>query len=359
MESISDFLRESRTVEEGLAVSLPTGVVTFLLSDVEGSTRLWEGAEALMRAAVARHYDLLDAAIALHGGVRPIEQGEGDSVVGAFIRPSDAVAAALDIQRAFAEELWPEGAALRVRVALHTGEAQLRGDDYYVGRAVIRCARLRAVAHGGQTILASATRDLVADRLPDGAALRDLGSHRLKDLGQPERVWQLCHPDLVNEFPPLRSLDAVANNLPAQLTSFVGRDRELGEVGRALHEARLVTLIGAGGCGKTRLAVHAAAEAAERHPDGARWVELAPVSVPRLVAYTVARTFGLVEEEGRPVIDTLCEQLAGANALVILDNCEHVIEPCAELAQALLQAAPALRVLATSREPLGVPGELT
>ena len=230
MESISDFLRESRTVEEGLAVSLPTGVVTFLLSDVEGSTRLWEGDEALMRAAIARHYDLLDAAIALHGGVRPIEQGEGDSVVGAFIRPSDAVAAALDIQRAFAEELWPEGAALRVRVALHTGEAQLRGDDYYVGRAVIRCARLRAVAHGGQTILASATRDLVADRLPDGAALRDLGSHRLKDLGQPERVWQLCHPDLVNEFPPLRSLNAVANNLPAQLTSFVGRDRELAEV---------------------------------------------------------------------------------------------------------------------------------
>jgi predicted ATPase/class 3 adenylate cyclase/DNA-binding CsgD family transcriptional regulator len=368
MEDIVDYLPGFPTVDdndaglapaEGRPPSLPTGVVTFLLSDVEGSTRLWEGDEERMRAAIARHYELLDSAIVLHGGVRPIEQGEGDSVVGAFSRPSDAVAAALDVQRAFVEEPWAEGAALRVRLALHTGEAQLRAEGYYVGRAVIRCARLRAVAHGGQTVLSAATRDLVADRLPGGVTLRDLGSHRLKDLGQAERVWQLCHPDLVNEFSPLRSLDAVANNLPAQLNSFVGRDEELAEVGQALQAARLVTLTGGGGCGKTRLALHAAAEAAERHPDGVRWVELAPVSAGSGVAYAVARTFGLVEEEGRPVIDTLCEQLAGVGALVILDNCEHVIEPCAELAQALLRAAPALRVLATSREPLGVPGELT
>ena len=359
MDYTLDFLRESPTVEEIRTASVPTGVVTFLLSDVEGSTRLWEGDEELMRAAIARHYELLDTAIELHGGVRPVEQGEGDSVVGAFSRPSDAIAAAVDVQRAFAQEPWPEGTALRIRLALHTGVAQVREEGYYVGRAVIRCARLRATAHGGQTVLSAATRDLVADRLPSGVTLRDLGPHRLKDLGQPERVWQLCHPDLVNDFPPLRSLNAVANNLPAQLTSFVGRDRELGEVDQTLQDARLVTLIGAGGCGKTRLAVHVAAEAAERHPDGVRWVELGPVSAPRMVAYTVARTFGLVEEEDRPVIDTLCEQLAGSNALVILDNCEHVIEPCAELAQALLRAAPALRILATSREPLGVPGELT
>jgi class 3 adenylate cyclase len=213
------------TAAEGRTASLPSGVVTFLLSDVEGSTRLWEGDEKVMRAAIARHYELLDAAITLHGGVRPLEQGEGDSVVGAFTRPSDAVAAAADIQLAFADEPWPEGAALRVRVALHTGEAQLREKDYYVGRAVIRCARLRAVAHGGQTVLSGAVRDLVADRLPDGVTLIDLGSHRLKDLGQSERVWQLCHPDLVNEFPPLRSLATIANNLPAQLTSFVGPER--------------------------------------------------------------------------------------------------------------------------------------
>ncbi|MGH3480199.1 MAG: hypothetical protein ACRDQD_25605, partial [Nocardioidaceae bacterium] len=339
--------------------SLPTGLVTFLLSDVEGSTRHWEGDEEVMGAAIARHHELFDAAIALHGGVRPVEQGEGGNVVGVFARPADALAAALHAQRAFAEEPWAEGRALRVRLALHTGEAQLRGDHRYVGRAVIRCAQLSAVAHGGQIVLSGVTRDVVADRLPDGVTLRDLGSHRLKDLGQPERVWQLCHPDLMTDFPPLRSLDAVVNNLPTQLTSFVGRDVELAELGRAFEAARLVTLTGAGGCGKTRLALHAVAEVAQRHPDGVRWVELAPVSAAEFVPYVVARTFGLVEEQGRPVIDTLSEQLAGLNALVILDNCEHVLEPCVHLIEALLRSAPTLRFVITSREPLGIPGELT
>ncbi|MGH3962163.1 MAG: LuxR C-terminal-related transcriptional regulator [Pseudonocardiaceae bacterium] len=339
--------------------SLPTGLVTFLLSDVEGSTRHWEGDEEVMGAAIARHHELFDAAIALHGGVRPVEQGEGGNVVGVFARPADALAAALHAQRAFAEEPWAEGRALRVRLALHTGEAQLRGDHRYVGRAVIRCAQLSAVAHGGQIVLSGVTRDVVADRLPDGVTLRDLGSHRLKDLGQPERVWQLCHPDLMTDFPPLRSLDAVVNNLPTQLTSFVGRDVELAELGRAFEAARLVTLTGAGGCGKTRLALHAVAEVAQRHPDGVRWVELAPVSAADFVPYVVARTFGLVEEQGRPVIDTLSEQLAGLNALVILDNCEHVLEPCVHLIEALLRSAPTLRFVITSREPLGIPGELT
>jgi predicted ATPase/DNA-binding CsgD family transcriptional regulator len=190
-------------------------------------------------------------------------------------------------------------------------------------------------------------------------SLRDLGSHRLKDLGPPEWVWQVCHPDLMNEFPPLRSLGAIVNNLPTQLTSFVGRDVELAELGRAFEAARLVTLTGAGGCGKTRLALHAVAEVAERHPDGVWWVELAPVPAADFVPYVVARTFGLVEEQGRPVIDTLSEQLAGFDALVILDNCEHVLEPCARLVEALLRAAPALRVVVTSREPLGIPGEVT
>ncbi|WP_287355601.1 AAA family ATPase, partial [Mesorhizobium sp.] len=312
-----------------------------------------------MGAAIARHYELLDAAITLHGGVRPVEQGEGDSVVGVFAQPSDAIAAALHAQRTFAHEPWPGGQVLRIRIALHTGEAQLRGNDYYVGRTVIRCARLRAVAHGGQTVLSGATRDLVADRLPDDADLRDLGSHRLKDLGAPERVWQLCHPDLADEFPPLRSLNAFANNLPTQLTSFVGRDAELAELRTVLEADRLVTLTGAGGSGKTRLAVHAAADVADRHPDGVRWVELAPVSSPDAVPYAVARTFGFVEEEDRPPTQTLCEQLAASDALVVLDNAEHVLEPCAQLTQALLGAAPKLRILVTSREPLGVPGELT
>jgi class 3 adenylate cyclase len=334
---------------------LPSGVVTFLLSDVEGSTRLWEGDEDTMGAAIARHYELLDAAITLHGGVRPVEQGEGDSVVGAFARPTDAVASALHAQRTFADEPWPGDQALRIRIALHTGEAQLRGNDYYVGRTVIRCARLRAVAHGGQTVLSGATRDLVADRLPDDADLRDLGSHRLKDLGTPERVWQLCHPDLDDEFPRLRSLNAFANNLPTQLTSLVGRDAELAELRTVLEADRLVTLTGAGGSGKTRLAVHAAADVADRHPDGVRWVELAPVSSPDAVPYAVVRTFGFVEEEDRPPTQTLCEQLASSDALIVLDNAEHVLEPCAQLTTALLGAAPKLRILVTSREPLGFP----
>ncbi|MGH3697472.1 MAG: helix-turn-helix transcriptional regulator [Pseudonocardiaceae bacterium] len=337
---------------------LPTGTVTFLLSSVEESTRLREGDEEVM-AAIARHYELLAATIALHGGVLPVERGDGDSMVGVFARPSDALVAVLDAQRAFTEEPWAEGGALRVRLALHTGEAQLRGDGRYAGRAVIRCAQLCAVAHGGQIVLSGVTRDLVADRLPERVALRDLGSHRLKDLGQPERVWQLCHPDLMTDFPPLRSLDAVVNNLPAQVTSFVGRNEELAELGRAFETARLVTLTGAGGCGKTRLALHAVAEVAQRHPDGLWWVELAPVSAAEAVPYVVARTFGLREEAGRPVIDTLSEQLAGLDALVILDNCEHVLEPCARLVEALLRAAPALRVIVTSREPLAVQGELT
>ena len=187
-----------------VATALPTGVVTFLLSDVADSTRLWEADPHVAAAAIDRHYELLDTAIALHGGARPEEQGEGDSVVGAFAQPADAVAAALHAQRAFAAEPWPEQATVRIRIAVHTGVARLRNANNYFGPAIIRCARLRATAHAGQTLLSNATRDLVADQVPD-ATLHDLGSHRLKDLGRPERVWQLCHPDLQSDFPPLRS----------------------------------------------------------------------------------------------------------------------------------------------------------
>ncbi|MGH7753511.1 MAG: ATP-binding protein, partial [Gemmatimonadales bacterium] len=243
--------------------------------------------------------------------------------------------------------------------ALHTGEAQLRGTNNYVGRAIIRCARLRAVAHGGQTLVSGITRDLVADELPGEAGLLDLGSHRLKDLGRPERVWQLWHPDLVNEFPALRSPDLVPNNLPVQLTSFVGRDAELTDLRAAMETSRLVTLTGAGGCGKSCLAVHAAADLAERHPDGVWWVELAPVTDPDRVAVAVARTLGLHEQEGRPPLDTIAEQLAGLESLLILDNAEHVLGACAELVEGLLRATSDVRVVVTSREPLGVTGELT
>jgi predicted ATPase/class 3 adenylate cyclase/DNA-binding CsgD family transcriptional regulator len=336
---------------------LPVGTVTFMLTDVEGSTRLWESAPEAMRAAVGRHYELLDAAIALHGGVRPLEQGEGDSVVAAFTRASDALAASLDIQRAFDLEGWPGGASLKLRIALHTAEAQLRDEGNYFGQAVNRCARLREVAHGGQVVLSQTTRDLVLDRLPEGGELEDLGVHRLRDLGRPEHVFGLRHPDLPGDFPSLRSLDALPNNLPGQLTSFVGRRAELAEVIDLLARVRLLTLAGSGGCGKTRLALQVAADTMDRHPDGVWWVELAPLEEPELLPTAVIGATGLHERAGQASIDTLVEHLRERRALVVLDNCEHVLGGCAELADALLRACPSLTILATSRSPLGVPGE--
>ena len=292
------------------ARSLPTGTVTLLLSDVERSTSLWEADEEAAAAAIARHYELFDVAIAAHEGVRPVEQGEGDSVVAAFALASDAVAAALDVQRAFAKELWPTERAVQVRIALHCGEARLRDADNYFGPAIIRCARLRSVAHGGQTLVSEAVRDLVVDVLPDDATLRNLGLHRLKDLGRPERVWQLCHADVGVEFPPLRSLDAFPNNLRAQLTAFVGRDSEMAELRKLLALHRLVALTGAGGCGKTRLALQLAADLVDEHPGGTWWVDLAGVSDPELVTAAVATAIGVRAEPERSLVETLAEYLA-------------------------------------------------
>jgi predicted ATPase/class 3 adenylate cyclase len=347
------------TVEFNIISHLPVGTVTFMLTDIEGSTRLWESAPEAMGAAVARHYELLDAAIALHGGVRPVEQGEGDSVVAAFPRASDALAAALDVQRAFHSEDWPEGASLRLRIALHTAEAQLRDEGNYFGQALNRCARLRAVAHGGQVVVSRTARDLALDRLPEDAELTDLGVHRLRDLGRPEHVFGLVHPDLPAAFAPLRSLNTLPNNLPGELTSFVGRRVELAQIGASLERVRLLTLTGAGGCGKTRLALQAVADVMDRYPDGVWWVELARLADAALVPAAVISALGLREVPGRALPDTLVEYLRARRTLVVLDNCEHLLGACAELADALLRECPSLTILATSRAPLGVPGEIT
>lgn len=332
---------------------LPTGTVTLLLADVEGSTRLWETQPETMKAAVERLDQTLSGAVAAHRGVRPVEQGEGDSFVVAFARAADAVACALDLQRA-------PLAPITLRIGVHTGDVDLRDEGNYIGPTINRTARLRDLAHGGQTVLSGATEPLVVDQLPAGVTLDDLGSHPLRDLPRPERVVQLCHPDLHNDFPPLRTANiAAARNLPVQLSSFVGRKAEMGEIRAALGGNRLVTLTGAGGTGKTRLAVQIAAEIAAEFADGVWFVDLAPVTDPDVVPVTAARAMGLPNQPGRQAIDVLVRFVRDRRMLVVLDNCEHLLDSSAELIITLLGACPALTLLATSREPIGVTGELS
>jgi predicted ATPase/class 3 adenylate cyclase/DNA-binding NarL/FixJ family response regulator len=342
-----------------------TGTATFLLTGVEMSTLLWEMAPDAAAAAIARHYELVDAAVAGHDGTtsgaatpaaRSGARSEpGDSVLAVFASPSAAVAAAQAIQLALAAETWPEGMVIRVRIGLYTGE--VRGDQSGAAVASHRCARLREVAHGGQTLLSSATAALVADALPEGSWLADLGVHRLRDLSRPEHLYELRHQDLPHEFPPVRSLDVIPNNLPAQLTSFVGRDGELAEVMRVLADQRLVTLAGAGGCGKTRLAVQAAAGLADRWPDGVWWVDLGSATEPELVARLTAAALRVLVEPASGPLQALASQLRGRRLLLCLDTCEHLLDACAELAGTVLRACPEVSIVTTSREPLGVPGE--
>jgi len=330
---------------------LPTGTVTLLLADVENSTRLWETQPDEMTAAIARLDQAVSDASVAHDGVRPVEQGEGDSFVIAFGRASDAVACAVELQQA---PMTP----IRLRIGIHTGEVRLRDEGNYIGPTINRTARLRDLGHGGQTLLSGATEPLVVDQLPTGASLTDLGAHPLRDLPRPERVIQLCHPTLRNEFPPLRTPSTVgAHNLPVQLTNFIGRQTETKNLCEALTGSRLVTLTGAGGSGKTRLAVHAAAQVVAEFSDGVWYVDLAPITNPDDVPVTAARALGLPDQPGRSTMDTLLRFVRDRRMLVVLDNCEHLLDASATLVNSLLGAAPNLTVLATSREPLGVPGE--
>lgn len=331
---------------------LPTGTVTLLLADIEGSTRLWETQPEAMTAAVARLDQVIADLVATHRGVRPVEQGEGDSFVIAFTRASEAVACALALQHA---ALSP----IRLRIGVHTGEVQLRDEGNYIGPTINRTARLRDLAHGGQTVLSGTTEDLVLDVLPCDAWLIDLGSHELRGLPRPERVTQLCHPGLCNDFPPLRVAGAVASTHPVQLTTFVGRQAELRNLHQVLADNRMVTLTGAGGVGKTRLAVQICAESMGEFGDGACFIDLAPITVPELVPVTTARTLGLPDQPGLSTMDTLLRFLGQRHMLVVLDNCEHLLGASAALAVALLGAGPRITLLATSREPLGVAGEAT
>ncbi|HEY3523274.1 MAG TPA: adenylate/guanylate cyclase domain-containing protein [Candidatus Limnocylindrales bacterium] len=334
------------------ARALPAGTLTLLFSDIEGSTRL-ELAVGTERYAglLERHRTLLRGAWVEHDGV---EVGtEGDSFFVVFERPSAAVAAAVAGQRALAAEPWPDASAVRVRVGMHTGEVTLGGQDY-VGTAINRAARISAAAHGGQVLLSSATRSLVGDGLPDGVAIRDLGAHRLKDLPQPERLFQLVVAGLPSEFPPLRG--QVGDSLPVQLTSFVGRDPELAIVERLLSTSRLLTLTGPGGTGKTRLALALASRAADMFPDGVVFVPLAPIDDAVLVPATIARALAIADLGAKPAIDAVVEHIGDRRMLLVIDNFEQVLSAGPVVAE-LLRRTPNSTVLLTSRAVLHVSGE--
>ena len=320
--------------ELGVSELLPTGTVTLLLADVEGSTRLRETEPEDMTAAIAVLDRTVSDLVVAHRGVRPVEQGESDSFVAAFARASDAVACAVDLQRA-------PLAPIRLRIGVHTGEVQLRDEGNYIGTTVNRTARLRDLAHGGQTVLSGATEEMVFDRLPPDSWLMELGSHELRGIPRPERVVQLCHPDLRNDFPPLRTRETVvAPNLPVQFTSFVGREAEMNDVRQMLADNRLVTLTGAGGVGKTRLAVQVAAQMAGGFGGGVWYVDLAPITDPDLVPVAVVRALGLPDQPGRSTIDTLLRFIGDRRMLLVLDNCEHLLDACAALVVALLGGCP-------------------
>ena len=325
------------------------------MTDVEGSTRLWEQQREEMAAALAVHDGILRDAIASHGG--ELIKTTGDGVLARFSSATDAVTAAADIQRRLAAEQWPTSEPILVRVAVHTGLAQAREGDFF-GPALNRTARLLAIGHGGQVLASSATAVLARDDLGNGLTLVDLGEHRLRDLDRPERVFQVLGAGLSASFPPLRSEAKARTNLPAQLTSFVGRRQELADLHQLVGKHRLVTLVGVGGTGKTRLMLELASQLVERYADGVWLVELAGITDGLLVVGQIARSVGVENEPGRPAIDTLTDFLRDKTALLLLDNCEHLIVAAATTAQQLSAACPGLTLIATSREALGITGEV-
>ncbi len=336
---------------------LPSGTVTFMFTDVEGSTKLLERDAARMTRSLARHHEILGAAVETHAG--HVFETLGDEVCAAFARPTDALAAALDGQRGLLAEPWDKPGPIRVRIGLHTGEVELQPNGHYIGRALFRVARLMGIAHGGQVLLSSVTAAHVRDAMPGGTMLKDLGHHRLRDLAEPEHVFQLVHPDLPADFRAPRSLDSFPNNLPAQLTSFVGRDKELTDVKRLLSSTRLLTLTGAGGSGKTRLALHAAADVLDQFPDGAWVVDMAPLAEPQLLPHTVATAVGLHEQPGQSILSSVLEWLSGKKLLLLLDNCEHLVDATARFVETVPRSCPAVHILVTSRAALGIGGEAT
>ena len=337
--------------------SLPTGTVTFLFTDIEGSTRLAQQYPDAMPALLARHHEILKQSIEAQNG--HVFQIIGDAFCTAFHTAPAAFKAALAAQQALVCEPW-NPAPIKVRMGIHTGAAQLKDDNQYLGYATLASTqRIMSAGHGGQILISGATRELVRDVLPADMALVDLGEKRLKDLLRPEHLYQLNIAGLPTVFPPLKTLDLFSNNLPVQLTSFIGRENEITEVKQELQQHRLVTLTGSGGTGKTRLSLQVAAELIDKFDHGVWFIELAPIADPDLIPQTILSVIGIVEQPGKTPLDVLKEYLHEKQTLIVLDNCEHLVSASAQVANTLLNAAPKLKILASSREALGVKGELS
>ncbi|MDX2378933.1 MAG: adenylate/guanylate cyclase domain-containing protein [Acidimicrobiia bacterium] len=332
----------------------PTGTVTFLFSDVEGSTQLWADHADDMERALERHDEILKGAIGEHGGL--VFATTGDSFAASFARGADAVQASVDAQQRLRGESWPDAVPISVRIGLHTGEAQERGGDYF-GTAVNRAARLMSVAHGGQILVSGVTKDLLVDAPVSGIDLVDLGLHRLKDLADPMPIFQVVEQGSDERFAPLRTLDLISNNLPARTDALLGREADVEALADLMSDHRLMTIIGAGGIGKTRLALEVAANEADRYNDGVWVCELAPVGDPEAVAQAVGQVLGARQHPGRSMADSVAEFCRRRRVLLVLDNCEHVLDAAGELVDALVARAPYVTVIATSREALGSRGE--
>jgi predicted ATPase/class 3 adenylate cyclase len=335
--------------------SNPTGTVTFLFTDIENSTTLAREHPETWEAARARHHAILNTAIESNNGY--VFQIIGDAFCAAFHKAADAVKASVKAQKDLQDEPWGE-ITIYVRMGIHTGEAELNENDYRGYATLSFVQRLMSAGHGGQILVSSTTENLLREQLPQQINLRDMGLQKFAGVPSPLRIFQVIAPDLPVEFPPLRTLDNLPNNLPTQLTSFVGREKELLDVRKLLHDSRLLTLTGPGGTGKTRLSIQAASEMLDQYPDGVWFVELAPILDPLLVSRTTAIAIGLREESQRPVIDLLCDYLHEKKMLLILDNCEHLVDACAHMADRILHAAPDTSILASSREALGIGGEV-
>jgi predicted ATPase/class 3 adenylate cyclase len=332
----------------------PSGTVTFLFTDIEGSTKLAQAYPDLWEMLRERHHAILRSAIYGHHGY--VFQIIGDAFCAAFHTVKDGLNAALDAQRKLQAEAWDK-TPVKVRMGLHTGAAELEEAGYRGYLTMARVQRVMSTAYGGQILLSNASAELIRGELPDGITLRDMQENRLKGLLNPEHLWQVVVADLPQDFPPLATLNNIPNNLPIQLTSFVGREKEIAEIKEQLSTTRLLTLTGSGGAGKTRLSLQVAAEVLDRFKNGVWFIELASLSDATLVPFTIASTLSLREEPDRLLSMTLIDWLRSKDLLLIFDNCEHLIEACAKFADEVLHTSPAVRILATSREPLSISGE--